>query len=63
MKKIKINKEDKALIKAYAKWNIQKGMFPLESECSRLIENMNNDHRMLIDDYLEELKIELKYEN
>jgi hypothetical protein len=55
MRKVKIKQEDKTLIKAYAKWCTRKGYFPKEYECSRLIGNMNGDHRDLVDDYLSEL--------
>jgi hypothetical protein len=58
MKKIKISAADKALIKAYCKWWIQKGYlgFPSEYDIACLIDNKNGDHRNLIEDYLEELK-------
>lgn len=62
MKKLKISKEDKALIRAFAKWCASRGQWPLESECSRLIENMNCDHRELVDDYLSELRLK-QYNN
>jgi hypothetical protein len=53
----KISKEDKALIRAYAKWCVSKGFFPQEYECSRLIENMNHNHRDMVEDYLSELRL------
>lgn len=55
---MKISKEDKTLIKAYVKWAINKGFFPTEYEISKLIDNMNNDHRYLVEDYLSKLKQE-----
>jgi len=60
---MKINKEDKTLIKAYCKWAIIKGFFPEEYEISRLIDNMNCDHRFIVEDYLTELKLKLNAES
>jgi len=57
---MKINKEDKSLIKAYCKWAINKGFWPNEYEVSKLIDNMNCDHRYLVEDYLNELKLKLQ---
>ena len=54
---IKMNADDKGLIKAYVKWGVKKGFFPSEYECSRLIENMNCDHRDLVENYLSELRL------
>jgi hypothetical protein len=54
----KIKGEDKALIKAYVKWHVRKfGEMPSEFECSRLIENMYGDHRILVENYLSELSL------
>jgi hypothetical protein len=53
----KISKEDKALIRAYAKWSASKGFWPQEYECSRLIDNMNHNHRDMVEDYLSELRL------
>lgn len=58
MKVLKISKEDKALIRAYARWCASRGRWPLESKCSRLIENMNSDHRVLVDNYLSVLRLQ-----
>ena len=58
--KNKINKNDKVLIKAYCKWAVSKGFWPEEYEISQLINNMNSDHRYLIEDYLNELKLKLQ---
>jgi len=53
---IKINKEDKALIKAYVKWYLIKyEQKPLESEVSRMIDNMNTDHRYLVEELIDSL--------
>ena len=57
MRIVKIKLEDNVLIKAYAKWCIRKGYFPKEYECSRLIENMNGDHRDLVDNFLADLRL------
>ena len=62
MRKVKMAQEDKALIRAYAKWCIAKGDFPPEYECSRLINNMNGDHRDAVEDYLSELRLK-QYNN
>ena len=59
---MKIKTEDKALIRAYAKWAEKKGFFPTEFECSKLIENMNCDHRDLVEDFLSEIAIK-QYNN
>lgn len=53
----KIRTEDKQLIKAYVKWCSKKSFFPNECECSRLIENMHCDHRELVEDFLNELRL------
>jgi hypothetical protein len=53
---IKISKEDKALIRAYVKWYLIKYEDkPTESEVSRMIDNMNTDHRYLVEDFIESL--------
>ena len=59
---LKMKSEDKALIRAYAKWAVKKGFFPEEYECSRLIENMNHEYRDLVDLYLSELRLK-QYNN
>ena len=56
MKKMKIKAEDKKLIKAFYNWHITKGYNPpREYDCSNLIDNMNCDHRNLVEEFLEEL--------
>jgi uncharacterized protein YeeX (DUF496 family) len=55
MTKKVINKEDKTLLKVYIKWYLKKGYTPSEYECSQLINNMNSDHRVLVEDYIKEL--------
>jgi hypothetical protein len=55
MTKKVINKEDKTLLKVYIKWCLKKGYTPSEYECSQLINNMNSDHRVLVEDYIKEL--------
>ena len=57
MKKLKISTVDKALIKAYFNWCKTKGFTPTEYECSKLIENMNCDHRELVENFINELKL------
>jgi hypothetical protein len=59
MKKITLSEIDKTLIKAYCKWWGQKGYnrFPREYEISKLIDNMNGEHRDLVENYLNELKL------
>ena len=52
MNKLKIKTEDKRLIKEYVKWCIKKGFFPSEYECSGLINNMNQEHRCLVEENL-----------
>jgi len=55
---MKIKTEDKALIKAYFNWCRIKNLgYPREYECSKLIENMNCDHRDLVENYLSELRL------
>lgn len=61
MKKLKISAADKALIKAYFKWCRTKNFFPTEYECSKLIENMNCNHRDLVENYLNELRLQENY--
>jgi hypothetical protein len=56
---MKISREDKIMIKAYCKWAKSKGYFPDEYEISKIIQNMNSDHRYLIEDYLKELEIKI----
>jgi len=51
-----MDKEDKKLIKTYFNWCNKKGIGCHEYDCSKLIENMNGDHRNLVEDYLNELK-------
>lgn len=53
---MKISKEDKALIRAYVKWAINKGFYPVEYEVSNLIGNKNSEHRYLVEDYINKLK-------
>ena len=53
---MKINKNDKTLIKAYCKWAANKGFWPGEYQVSQLIDNMIHNHRYLVEDYLNELK-------
>ncbi len=62
MKKLKINTDDKRMIKEYVKWCIKKGFFPLEYDCSKLINNTNGDHRDLVENYLSELRLK-QYNN
>lgn len=60
MRKMKIDAADKALIKAYFNWSRKKGFnstYPSEYDCSSLIENMNSDHRDLVENYLDELRL------
>lgn len=53
---MKINRDDKVMIRAYAKYYMKKyGDMPSEYECSCLIDNKNMDHRWLVEAYLEEL--------
>ena len=52
---IKINSDDKALIRAYVKWCSKKGFYPTEYEISQLIDNMNHDHRYLVEQFLDEI--------
>ena len=55
---MKITREDKLLIKTYFNWCRKKNLgYPREYECSKLIENMNCDHRDLVEDYLSELRL------
>lgn len=56
----KITNEDKTLIKAYFIWNRKKyECSPTEYECSKLINNMNSDHRDLVENYLSELQLKI----
>jgi hypothetical protein len=57
MSKLKLGKEDKKLILAYCRWANSKGFWPREYDVSTLIDNMNCDHRDLVEDYLSELKL------
>lgn len=53
---MEISKDDKEMIRAYAKYYMNKHRnLPNEYECSSLIENMNNGHRWLVEAYLTEL--------
>lgn len=52
---IKINKDDKAMIKAYVKWCLSKGFKPDEYEISKLMDNWNTDHRFLVEEYINNL--------
>ena len=56
---MKISRADKSLIKAYCRWWKAKGFigFPHEYDLSNLIDNMNCDHRDLVEHYLSELRL------
>lgn len=51
--KIAITKHEKRLMDAYCKYCMDvKGYLPSEYDLSKLIDNMNSDHRWLVDEYI-----------
>ena len=57
--KMKICKEEKALIKAYVNLLIKQGVELeekdsawVENECTKIIDNRNMDYRMMVDDFI-----------
>ena len=54
---MEIKAEDKTLIEAYFNWcRAKKCGYPQELECSRLIVNMDSEHRWLVEAFLAELE-------
>lgn len=55
MSKIKISTEDKKMISSYVKWYFAKyESSPREYDVSKLIDNMNMDHRWLVESFIEQ---------
>lgn len=57
---MKINAIDRKLIKAMIEWNFNKGYDkPREKEISDYVDNMNMEHRQLVEEYIDSIWIKL----
>lgn len=54
---MKLKAKDKNLINAYIKWSVASGYgYPDEYTVSKLLGNMNIDHRYLVEEHIESIK-------